>query len=243
MAEGQAPTELPHRLREAGPTELLELLTEHRDVLDVACARQVLRNPHTDQRAIEVLLDLPHLLQAYEVRRDVALSPRTPEVHAVRHVAGLFWRDLARATVDVRVRPRVRRAAEQALAQRLPGLALGEKISLARTAGGLLLQQMRWETHAQVLEALLDNPRMTEGILVPVVARESTPGSVLALIARNRKWGNRYEIRSAVCRNPRTPPALAMSLLGTLKRVDVRAVSQKPSLALVVRNKAREILG
>ena len=66
---------------------------------------------------------------------------------------------------------------------------------------------------------------------------------VLSLIAKNKKWGYRYELRSAICRNPRTPPALAVSLLASLKRSDVRAVAQRQDLAAFVRQKAREIAG
>lgn len=239
----RAPDDLLQRLREAGPAELNQLLGKNRRFLDAACARSTLLNPHADRKAAELLIDCPHLLRIYEVRRDLALSPHTPEVHATRFVSGLFWRDLVRASTNVRVRPRVRRAAEQTLSQRLPSLSLGEKVSLARVGGGLLLHALRWEKNPRVLEALLDNPRMTEGVLVPLVTRDTTPGLVLTLVARNRKWGPRYEIRSAICRNPRTPPALAISLLGGLKRTDVRAVAQRRNLAAVVTRKAKEMVG
>lgn len=231
------------RLRDAGPRELHDLLDAYGDVLDAPSALHVLRNPHCDRQAAQLLLESSHLLRVYEVRRDVVLHRNTPEVDAVRHVPSLFWRDLARAASDVRVRPRIRRAAEQTLGQRLPGLALGEKVSLARVASGLLLNQLRWDPNRPVIEALLDNPRLTEGTLVPLVAKESTPGPLLTLIARNRKWGNRYEIKRALCRNPRTPPALALSILPTLKRIDVRAVALKQGVVEAVRRRARELTG
>ena len=218
-------------------------MTKHREFLDAVCARQILRNPYADRRAAEMIIDCPHLVRVYEVRKELALSPHTPEVHAARYVSSLFWRDLVRATSNFRVRPRVRRAAEQTLGQRLPSLSLGEKTSLARIATGMLLNDLRWDKNPRVLEALLENPRLTEGTLIPLVTRESTPGGLLTLISRNRKWGARYEIRFALCRNPRTPPALAISLLSGLKRIDVRAVAQKRSLVEVVRRKAKEILG
>ena len=239
----QRPDDLLQRLRGAGPAELKQLLVSNRQFLDAVCARQILRNPHADRQVAELLIGCPHLIRVYEVRKDLALSPHTPEVQAVRYVSGLFWQDLAQATSNVRVRPRIRRAAEQKLGQRLPGLSLGERISLARVASGLLLNDFRWDKNLRVLEALLDNPRLTEGTLVPLVAKESTPGAILTLVARNRKWGPRYEIRAAICRNPRTPPALAISLLGALKRVDIRGIARKQNLAEIVRSKAEEISG
>ncbi|MEM9405883.1 MAG: hypothetical protein AAGA81_07600 [Acidobacteriota bacterium] len=239
----ELPPDLLQRLRDAGPKELHELLDSYGDALDAPSALHVLRNPHCDRQVTELLLDRNHLLRVYEVRRDLVLHRNTPEVQAVRQVPSLFWRDLARAASDVRVRPRIRRAAEQTLGQRLPGLSLGEKVSLARVASGLLLSQLRWDPHPKVLEALLDNPRLTEGTLVPLVAKESTSGRVLTLIARNRKWGSRYEIKRSLCRNPRTPPALALALLPSLKRNDIRAVALKPGIVEAVRRKARELVG
>lgn len=231
------------RLREAGAEELLALLREHGPRLDVQAVRQALRNPHCAAEAIELLAEQARLLSFYEVRRDLALHPRSPEPLALRFVPGLFWRDLVTLGLDTRVRPRVRRAADLQLAARLPGLALGEKIAIARRCGAGILAQLRHDPSPRVIAAVLDNPRLTENALAPVVHAPTTPGPVLALVAADRRWGVRPALQAALARNPATPVAAALRLLPLLRKPELRAVAQDPKTAEPVRLRARLLLG
>lgn len=231
------------RLREAGPEELLALLEEHAPRLEPPQVRQALRNPYFDARGVGVLAAQPRLLSFYEVRRGLALHPRTPEVLALRLVTGLFWRDLMELGADTRLRPVVRRAADLQLAARLPELAVGEKITLARRAGAGLLSHLRLDPSPRVMAALLDNPRLTEDLLLPVAHSDHTSPPVLDRIAADRRWGVRYGLRQALCRNPRTPVETALRLLPALRRDDLRAVAVDVRLAETVRRRARLLLG
>jgi hypothetical protein len=234
---------LGERLRDAGPEELPELLEEHAGRLEAPEARQALRNPYLTAEGVALLAAQPRLIAFYEVRRDIALHPRAPEVLAMRFVPGLFWRDLMAAGGDNRLRPTVRRAADLQLAARLPQLAVGEKVTIARRASAGLLASLRQDPSPRVIAALLDNPRLTEGILAPLVHSERTSPPVLALIAADRRWGLRQELRSLLCRNPRTPVDTVLRILPTLRKDDLRAVGSDPRLAEAVRHRARLLLG
>jgi hypothetical protein len=231
------------RLREAGAEELLALLHEHAIHLEVREARQALRNPHCSAEVVELLADQGRLLSFYELRRDLALHPRAPEPLALRHIPGLFWRDLMALGLDTRVRPRVRRAADQYLSTRLPELALGEKINIARRCGLGAVLQLRHDPSPRVIAALLDNPRLTEDALAPIVHAPATPGPVLALIAADRRWGVRPALQSALARNPATPLATVLRLLSLLRKPELRGVAQDPRTAETVRQRARLLLG
>ncbi|HWM94391.1 MAG TPA: hypothetical protein VN493_26785 [Thermoanaerobaculia bacterium] len=234
--------ELVHRMREAGSEELLALVREHADRLDPPAVRLILRNLYTTAEVVEVLAQ-PRLLSFYEVRRDLALHPRTPETMAQQLVPGLYWRDLAALGGDTRLHPRRRRTADQYLAARLPELAMGEKISIARRAGAGLLAQLRHDPSPRVIAALLDNPRLTEDILAPVVHSAATPGPVLKLIAEDRRWGARSGLQVAICRNPGTPLATTLKLLPQLRKPELKAIGSDPRLSEVVRQRARLLLG
>ncbi|HYN20066.1 MAG TPA: hypothetical protein VE078_03825, partial [Thermoanaerobaculia bacterium] len=142
-----------------------------------------------------------------------------------------------------RLHPRLRRAADQSLAARLPGLSIGEKMSIARRAGPGLLAHLRHDPSPRVIGALLDNPRLTEDILTPVVHGAATPGPILALIAQDRRWGTRYGLQVAICRNPGTPLATSLKLLPLLRKTELKAVASDPRLAEPVRQRARLLLG
>jgi len=231
------------RLREAGSEELLNLVREHLAELDPPAVRHVLHNPFCTPEILEILGEHARLAAFYEVRRDLALHPRAPEPLALRFVPGLWWRDLMELGLDTRIRPRVRRAADQYLLARLPMLALGEKISLARRAPASLLAQLRHDPNPSVISALFDNPRLTEDILAPVAHAAATPGPVLAAIAADRRWGARSGLRAALARNPNTPLAVALRLLPLLHKPELKAVSHDVRVPEAVRQRARVLLG
>lgn len=237
------PEELQTRLRDAGAEDLKELVTSHSEVLDPVALRQLFRNPHLSRQAIEVLLLNRRLLAFHEVRKELARHPQTPEVRALRFVSGLFWRDLLELTCDTRVRPRIRRAAERHLADRIQGLGTGEKMTIARRAGPLLVAQLRHDSQPRVVSALLENPRLTEGALMPLVSSETTKPEVLVLLARHPKWGIRYAIRVSLARNRRTPTQTTLSILPLLKKQDLKGIEQDRRLSMAVRRRAAVLLG
>jgi hypothetical protein len=231
------------RLREAGAAELVALLRAEGDRLDVAGARQALANPYATAEVVELILARKALLASYELRRDLAACPRTPPPAALRLVPGLYWSDLARMGAEVRLSPVVRRAADRQVLARLPGLALGEKLALARRAGGEVLAALRRDPQPRVVAALLDNPRLTEGLLLPLLAREDAAPAVLRVVADHPRWGVRYPVRLGLARNPRTPLEIGLRLLPLLKKVDLLAVAADPRLAAPLRRRAKTLAG
>ena len=234
---------LGHRLREAPRQELLRLLRERAAEVAAPEALQALANPFLDREGVELLGARRDLLTAYEVRKALAFHPQAPEVLARRMLAGLYRRDLLAAGADVRLQPRLRRAADQLLAERLPGTSLGEKVAMARSAGLGLMQRLRDDPNPRVMAALLDNPRLTEGALMPLLTRDSAPPQVLEVVAADRRWGVRYPIRAALARNPSTPVQVALRILPLLKKLDQRAVCADLRIAAPVRKRAQLLLG
>lgn len=180
---------------------------------------------------------------AYEVRRDLACDPATPEAQALELLPGLFWRDLAEVSLNIQLRPPLRAAAERQLAERLPALAEGEKVTLARRAAATVLGRLLRDPSRRVVAAALDNPRLTEGLLYPLVRRETTVPAVLALVAESPRWGNHYELKVGLAQNPATPLDVALRLLPSLKRSDLRTVALAPGVAAAVRQRARLLTG
>jgi len=235
--------ELRRRFREAGEEELAALVSEVLHEMDVEAARQVLRNPHVDAETLDRLGSVRTLTSSYEVRKALATHPRTPRTLALRLVPTLYWRDLARLAADASVHPIVRRAGEKRILERLPALAVGERVGLARSASPGLVSALRLDPSPRVLGALLENPRLTEGMLVPLAANERAAPACLSRLARDRRWGARRAIRVALCRNPSTPVADAVRLVPSLARAEIRALLADPRVAPAVARKARERLG
>lgn len=241
--EPAAEPEFHLRLREAGSEELLALLRARAGELTAPAVRHALRNPYCTAEAIEAVAAEQRLLSFYEVRRDLALHPRTPATLAARFVPTLWWRDLMALALDTRLRPALRRTAEIHLGTRLPELAVGEKVALARRASPGIISQLRLDPSPRVIAALLDNPRLTEGMLAPVLHSASTSPAILELIANDRRWGVRYPLRLALVRNPATPLKISWRLLEALRKADLRPVATDPRIPEPVRRRARVLLG
>ncbi len=239
---GRSQDGLRARLGRANSRELLRLLAEEANALTVGDARRVLRNPFATTEVIEALTGVRRLLASYDVRSAIARHRRTPESVALRFVSGLFWRDLVEIAADVRISPAVRRVAEKYLVRRLGRLTTGEKMAIARRATPEVLAHLRKDPSLPVIKALLDNPRLTEPTLLPMVASETTLPRVLDLVARTPHWGARYQIRVALSRNTRSPFSAIFDILPTLRRQDLQVVAQRQDHSSIVRQRARDLL-
>jgi hypothetical protein len=235
--------EIEQQLAAADAEGLVDLVRRHLGSLDGTLMRRLLRHPFLEAEVIGLLLDNREVAGSYEVRRELAGHPRTPTARAMQLVATLYWRDLVKISIETRVPPIVRRAAERRLADRLPGLAVGERVAIARRCSAALVSRLGQDPNPRVIQALLENPRLTESILLQLVSRDSARPEVLALVARDRRWGVRYRIRAPICRNPNTPVATALSQLPALRKVDLKAVADDPRLAKAVRQRANLLLG
>lgn len=242
-AEGLPEGGLARFLRQCGAEDLVRLLREKGGEIGPEEVRQALRNPFCGVEVVDWVVAQARLLSFYEVRRDLALHQRTPETTAFRFLPGLYWRDLMLVGLDTRLHPSVRRAAEQHLLARLPEVALGEKIALARRASGGVMLQLRHDPNPRVLSALLDNPRLTEGVLAPLLHSVRTPPAILDLVIQDRRWGVRYGLRLAVARNPMARLETVLPLLVGLRKADLRGVAGDTRLSGAVRQRARLLLG
>lgn len=232
---------LAHKMRRVSSKELRSLVSERTKDLTSQEMRQALLNPHLTEEIIEELLLARHLLSIYEIRRSLARHRRTAETTAIRFVASLFWRDLLEITLDVRIRPTVRRQAENYIIQRLPRLTVGDKTTLARRATGPVAAHLRNDPNQRVITALLENARLTEDILAPLAA-ESTSPRILDLLAANPRWGRRGEIRKALAKNGATPFRATLAILPTLTRADLVEIAADAVHSVVIRNRAAEVL-
>ncbi len=238
---GEGRDGLARALLEAGPEELPSLVEEELERIDAGLARQVLRHPYLTLETLRLLIAEERLATDYEWRRDVAAHRLAPQAVAMRFLATLRWTDLARLGRDVSVPPLIRRHAENALCNRLPGLSLGEKITLARSAGDAALRYLRHEPHPRVFEALLQNPRLTVGLLMPVARSTSTASELLGMLASSSKWGVRYDLKLQLCRNPRTPIHNALYLLSGLRRGDLESLARDRTLRTPVKQRAAQL--
>lgn len=203
--------------------------------MNEAEALAVLANPFCTSELCEAISQTQRLTSFYSICVRLVAHRATPQVHAMRFVHHLFWPDLLRLSVDVRIHPSVRHMIERQLVTRVAKRALGEKISAARICGRDLIGVMIHDPSPRVFGALLVNARLREDDLTALIGSGRASVEKLVMIGDDMRWSSRYEIRLALVRNVSTPRAIAARQLRFLKRQDLEAVLENEKTTVYVR--------
>lgn len=190
------------------------------------------------QATPQILLDIgrdSRWTRSHEVKKQLVRHPRVPLVVARALLPHLFWRELAEVSADARVHPVVRRQAEQLIRIRLEELSLGERISLARQASRGLIGPLIDTREGPVLRGLLGNSRLVETEAVRMAACPCDSPDLFRHLAGHPKWSLRRSVRLALLRNPRTPVAVALRLIGKLPPRDLRELLKDVKVPRIVR--------
>ena len=215
--------------------ELLQFVQENvRQFLEDE-ALAVLENPYITPAICQQIAQTQRLAAFYSVRLKLVALKHTPQAHAVKLVHYLYWSDLVRLSVDVKVPAPVRRAIDTLLATKVDKLTLGERITCAKRCSHALISVLLWDSDPKVFEALLINQRVREDDLLVFAGSDRASAQKLILLANDPKWSYRYAIRKALVMNPLTPRSAAASLLRSLTPRDLRLIHANPSTTVYVR--------
>ena len=109
---------------------------------------------------------------------------------------------------------------------RIRALSQMEKLLLAvkaeRSERALLLQ----DNDPRVLLSLLRNPRLTIDEVARIAKSSFLNFQVADVIVKTTQWMSSLDVRLALIRNPKTPPAYAMQILPTLPDAEIRSIAR-----------------
>jgi len=231
-----------------------ERLKQRSELAAVVCARKEIesffketakpvlvalaRNPHLQESDLLRLLerkDLPQevvrelanhkeALRNYTVQFALVRHPKTPRLVSLPILKFLYLFDLVRVPQTPAVPTDVRMVAEETILKKVEGMPRGEKISLARRGTGRLAAGLLISPDLELVRAALDNPYLTEGHLLKVLAYEKLPHAVVDLVAQHERWSHHYHLRLALIRNPLTPLARVLAFLPDMAVTDLRDI-------------------
>jgi hypothetical protein len=225
--------------------QIEELCTETAPEVLLAFAH----NPHLGERDLlrllerkdlpaEVVRELashPEARRNYTIKLALARHPRTPRLVCLPILKFLYVFDLLRVAQTPAVPFDIKMAAEEAILRKLQGMPTGEKITLARRATGRVAAALLISTDAELIEAALDNPYVSESHLFKILALQNLPPIVVEQIARHERWSHYYHLRLALIRNPLTPLARVLSFLPNMTAGDLRDICHDPRMPEPVR--------
>ncbi len=192
-------------------------------------------------KLLELLGAQPPWSENPRVLGAVALNPRAPRALLLKVLPALYWRDLAMVAATLRLHAAARVRAESLLADRLPELRLGDRITLARLATTPLLRLLLADAEVKVVRAALLNPRLREADLVAAVEQSVASLALLREVAASTRWSDAYAVRLALVLQRRTPLGIALAQLTSLVPRDLGRVSTTPGLVPLVQRSALRV--
>ena len=120
-------------------------------------------------------------------------------------------------------------------------LSLGHRRALARTMDPTKIDRLAADADAGVVRELLRNPRLAERHVLRLATRRPARRDVLEAIAHS-EWRHRPAVRTALARNPYTPPALALRLLAHVPGAALRQMARDGTLHPEIRRVAQALV-
>ena len=216
---------------------------------DVEVLEALLTNPHFGEREALLLLsrkDLPSavvqglsrlrpILNRYAVKLALTKHPNTPLRIALTQLKFLYLFDLVSVSLQPGLPAEVKRASEELILAQVPKLAVGQRVTLGKRGSPRLAAGLLKGDNIQIIQAVLDNPYLTEAVLLPVLNRRDCTPRIVEAIASHPRWGLRYDIRLALLRTASLPLARALGILPGLKPQDAQALSQDAAVSPEIR--------
>jgi hypothetical protein len=223
------------KLNDLPREDLLAFVAENLTVLSEDETLAIIDNASVTPQILGKIAQTARLAGYYSVRLKLVAHRQTPLAHAVKLVHYLYWFDLLALSVDVRVPAPVRRAIDTQLVIRVEQLTTGDRVSSARRCSRALIPVFLKDPHPKVFASLLVNARLREEDLLTLLNSEGATPEKLLLLAEDRRWSYRYEIRKALAMHPSTPRSAAASQLKHLSRGDLRRIHAHPGTTVYVR--------
>lgn len=209
------------------PEDLLRTAADPELSEDLALA--LLKHPELAPEILEALAKNGNALKSRKVKIALASHPRTPRHVSVPLARQLYTFEMMKITLSPMVPADVKVAVDDLLISRLNTVTVGERLTLARRASGRVAAALLADVDAfsgktkigdsedgaaskigkhaavdtpelRVMRTALENPRLTEALLINAVLRPSASVALVQAVARHEKWSARKEVRAALLR-------------------------------------------
>ena len=165
-----------------------------------------------------------------KVRLAIVAHPRTPRHLSLPLLRLLYSFDLMQVALMPTVTADLKRAAEEVLLARLETISSGEKVSLARRASGRIAAELLLDKETRVMQAALENPRLTEASVAKVLVRSNTTSPLVEAVCHHPRWSRCRDVRVALLRNAKTPLGCALEFAHSVPARMLRGILQSSRL-------------
>jgi hypothetical protein len=157
-------------------------------------ALSLLKQPNLRPEILAKISKNSALMKSRKLKLALVAHPKTPRHLLLPLLRHLFTFDLMRVALMPTIAADIKISAEESLINRLKKLSVGEKLSLARRASGRVAASLLEEPDRLVIDAALQNSRLTETAIIKQLTRRKTNQILVEAICNHPKWKLRPEI-------------------------------------------------
>jgi hypothetical protein len=179
-------------------------------------ALALLRRSNLPTEMLERISKNTRIIRARKVKLALVQHPKTPRHITLPLLRHLFTFELMQVTLNPMALADIKKVTEEALISRLESISLGEKLTLARRASGNVAGKLLLDPEPRVIQAALENSRLTETSVVKAILCDDAPATLVQSACVHPKWSLRREVRIALLRSEHTPLARAVEFARAL---------------------------
>lgn len=117
-----------------------------------------------------------------------------------------------------------------------------ERTKRAAQAGAEELWGLVRDPDQEVISRAIHNSNFSEEMALFLAKRRDVHFEVLAFFARDVRFKDSYKLKLAICRNPKTPPRVVLSLLKFLRVFDLADIAKEQQVNINIRRKIEYVL-
>jgi hypothetical protein len=185
--------------------------------------------------ALEQLARHSALKKSRKVQLALVTHPRTPRFVSLPLLKHLHTFELMQVALTPAVAADVKAAADEAILHRRETISPGERLTLAKRASGRLAGALLLDPEPRVVEAALQNPQLTEALVVKALMKERGPQALAERVCQHSKWSLRREVQRALLRHPGTPLGRVLLFARGLPTEALREIMRQSRLSGNVR--------
>jgi len=218
-----------------GPTSADLVRTAANPELTEDLALALLKRTDLPPEALEQLAKNATALKSRKVKVALVSHAHTPRHVSVPMARQFYTFDLMKIALAPSVPTDIKVAIDNVLISRLTAVTIGEQLTLARRASGRVAAALLTDVAARegktgdretagskiknaeatdrettVMRTALENPRLTEALVIKAILRDDASAAMVAAIAQHKKLSVRKEIRAALLRTQHLSLARAL---------------------------------
>lgn len=114
----------------------------------------------------------------------------------------------------------------------------GEILEIASITDVEKLKKLVYNPSSNVISELINNKAITDELVLIIANRKNIDSKILETIYNDTRWKDNYKILHALCKNPKTPQKISISILKSLRILDLADITRNNQIPINIRLKA-----